>query len=90
MNTTENRFYHTKPSGELSTLTIPWPSQSDLVIDVRVINTRVSYGRTDLLVEPVAGKGRVWVSKGKVKAKKAKREPKEKAPPTPIPDAIDL
>lgn len=56
----------------VSTLTIPWPSQSDLVIDVRVINTRVSYGRTDYLVEPVAGKGRVWVSKGKVKARREK------------------
>ena len=30
-------------------------------IDVRIINAKLSYGRTLALVEPIAGKGTKWV-----------------------------
>ncbi len=35
--------------------------RGDLAIEMKVLDKRVAYGRTDLLVEPVAGTGTKWV-----------------------------
>ena len=39
-------------------------------IEVRIIDARDSYGRTDLLIRPVAGDGEAWVSADRVKVRK--------------------
>jgi hypothetical protein len=37
-----------------------------LSIRVRVLDARQSYGRTEVLVEPVSGKGQAWVTTQRV------------------------
>jgi hypothetical protein len=40
-----------------------------LSIRVRVLDARQSYGRTELLVEPVTGSGQAWVTAKRVASK---------------------
>ncbi|WP_239404515.1 hypothetical protein [Frankia sp. Cj3] len=37
------------------------PGRGKVLVAVQVKNTRVSYGRTQFLVEPLAGRGARWV-----------------------------
>ena len=51
------------------TLTVPAGryAKDELTIPVRILDTREAYGRTNVLVEPVGGQGRAWVSGDRVK-----------------------
>lgn len=39
-----------------------------LYVPVRVIESRKSYGRTDVLVTPIGGKGQAWINSKKILA----------------------
>ena len=41
--------------------------------EVKILDARDAYGRTDLLVEPVSGTGTAWVSADRVKVRKENR-----------------
>lgn len=43
-------------------------SGDTLKIRVRILDARQNYGRTDFLVEPVAGSGEAWVQEAKLES----------------------
>jgi len=40
--------------------------RSQIGIDVKILDVRISYGRTEFLVEPVFGSGAAWVEQTRV------------------------
>ena len=39
-----------------------WIINNDVTVDVEVLSARQVFGRIDLLIEPVAGRGTTWVA----------------------------
>ena len=37
--------------------------KNGMIITVKIIDARTVYGRTDFMVEPISGKGAVWVGR---------------------------
>jgi hypothetical protein len=50
-----------KPVGKTGEYSIPG---KDLWIEVEILDTRHSWGRTEYLITPVSGSGSVWVASG--------------------------
>lgn len=54
---------------------IMYLEQLPLHIPVKVLKTRTAYGRQDLLVTPILGYGKQWVSANRVIAKTPPQKP---------------
>jgi hypothetical protein len=44
-----------------------------MTINMRILDTRSVYGRTECLVEPVSGSGQAWVTLGKITVKEGEK-----------------
>lgn len=58
----------TKTLSEYIGQTLLWDSGRKMHFNVRVLDARQMYGRTDLLIAPVSGEGEQWVSAESCKA----------------------
>jgi hypothetical protein len=39
-----------------------WKVSADITVDVEILDSRQVFGRTDVLIRPVAGTGTTWVA----------------------------
>jgi hypothetical protein len=46
--------------------TCSWRAALNVTVQVRVVDVRRAFGRLDLLVEPIAGSGQLWIDQEKV------------------------
>ena len=40
-----------------------WKATLSVLVSARILDVRQSYGRNEVLIEPVAGSGQVWINR---------------------------